>query len=966
MFARNLAIIAACATLVATLTPLVPQTQAQAAVLWHHELVNGVNDVTRTFQLASNGEELGFLWKVYTGAPQTGLVGFSIRTPGCTGDTCWIGKTTDISGTGNDNLVINRLLATGTGTWLAMTHDYAVAKGKLWKTVDNGATWTLLFTQSGTCGPTTDGGIYDVASGNGFQILVTSCGDTISSPDYWEYDGSTWYGPIPIGDNLGVGSTISGATSNAAAMNGGSTIMPDGEVIWARSSGGNVGIYTAHGARQFWSVAYGTGDCSNFEQVYQNLGTILCPIFGNAATNLQAIWTPSGHIIHGWARNGKSESFFYSYGGAYRIPLIYPTTPALTPDTMVTLSGTTPGTCASGFIGGSTRLAITMNAADMALNAYSCTSGNPGGLVIQYRDYKCLVGVCQGWVQSHRQSITSRDIAVAMTDTKSYVVYTNSSVGDRAELLWAITPISTLASDAPVAQVDVSGIVGFDVDPMDRVVIARTTPQPSAIRVYDPATLTLQGASPLATGCNKLDGVLAYSQDPPGRGYTAYLNCTVTATQANLFSIRNELLGNPDQTGTVCTDFCDFDLQTQDGGSVCPGTTSKTLPGGIQQIGNIVAAPISWENGQAGSFLSQATALVAFAFSDVGNGNVGLWAILQYNNQGDESCGTSVAFSAPGQTRQLCTWRATDGNDYLTAVSDTVPGKVWRIKIGPAPDVVRGGSSQPIVELVQVYTYQSPYDKAKAVACGGDYVALFTPTGTVAMVRVLNGTLGTLKWPPIVGATPYTRGIAMSRDVLWLGFTDSATTVRFVGANNGTTIHTIKMPANGTFAALRIDDTARSAYIATQGFPGTIARYDLAATAKFGNQPLGTRTDADGNTVCVGSDGNPYDCSGGGKKPTNPDASATASRQLWWFVGITAGFAFAAWGLTGGRVQRHHGRMPDIIPGSTPVIVGAAYVGMWVAVLWKASDYWYVPTLLAVVALGFVVWGTSRRSGFGG
>jgi hypothetical protein len=411
-------------------------------------------------------------------------------------------------------------------------------------------------------------------------------------------------------------------------------------------------------------------------------------------------------------------------------------------------------------------------------------------------------------------------------------------------------------------------VLGFDVDPMDRVVLARTGASPSAIRAYDSSTLSLQGASPVANGCNKQDGVMAYSQDPPGRGYTAFLDCTVDAGQANFLKIRNTLLGNPDQSGTVCTDFCDFDLQTQSGGYDCPGASLNTLPGGAVDIGNVVAAPISWENGVSPSSLHPKNALVAFAFTDNGNGNVGAWAIEQNNNGADDSCGLEVAFGPVGATKEICIWRGEDGKDYLSAVSDTVDGKIWRMDIGRTTQGAEGGGlvnpdTQPSVDLVQIYSHQSPYSRAVGIACAGNYNFILTPGGVVAKVRVLGGSLGTAT-VLATDAEPANRGLAISRDGKLLAHLINPTQANVIWTSNATVAVVVDLPT-GNFKGMRLDDTGRNLYVATTT---TIARYDLASTGAVGNQPLGTRGQGS-NQTCINSAGvlgscNPVSTNGGG------------------------------------------------------------------------------------------------------
>jgi len=385
--------------------------------------------------------------------------------------------------------------------------------------------------------------------------------------------------------------------------------------------------------------------------------------------------------------------------------------------------------------------------------------------------------------------------------------------------------------DAAATTTNTMTLIGFDVDPMKRVVIAReSSGGTSKIDTFDPDTLVLQGVSPLTNSCNKIDGVMAWNTQPSDtRGYAGFLDCTVSPTSSNFLKIRNPLLGDPDQAGTLCEgtspNFCDFDLQTQTGGDVCPGATTNSLPGGSTAIGNIASAPISWTNGQTQTdVVNVDNVLIGFAFSDTSNGNIGLWAIQQNHNEPDESCGVSTAFGSPSATKQICTWRSDDGHDYMTAVSDSVSALTWRTDVDRTAKNIFAPNSftQPNVVLTQVYPHQSPFNLNVGVACAGSYNYVLTSGGTVAAVKVLGSNLG-MKWQ-ISGAIATQRGIAVSRDNLRVAYTSDSTHVTIANATTGTILGTVVIPS-GTFKEMRLDDAANNLYIATST---KISRYDLA------------------------------------------------------------------------------------------------------------------------------------------
>lgn len=529
---------------------------------------------------------------------------------------------------------------------------------------------------------------------------------------------------------------------------------------------------------------------------------------------------------------------------------------------------------------------------------------------------------------------------------------------------------------AAATTVNTMSLTGFDVDPMDRVVIARASSGgASQVLAFDSNTLQVQGVSPLANGCNKLDGVMAYSQDPPGTGYTGFLDCTVSSGSANFLKIRNVLLGDPDQSDTVCSDFCSFDLQTESGGAVCPGTTSNSLPGGAGMIGNIVAAPISWRagyNADGGAYTpphaTGDSALIAFAFSDSGNGNVGIWAINQINNVNpNESCGVSVAFGGSAITRQICSWRGDDGKDYMTAVGDTTSGISWRTDISLIPGVggighSAGQAKQPSVAITQVYPHQAPYDKAMGVACAGAYNFILTPGGVVAKVKVLGTGLGPI-WHT-TGAAATARGITVSRDGLRVAYTSDATHATIANATTGLVLGTVTMPT-GTFKQMFLDDAANNLYIATST---KISRYDLAGASAGINSgpPNGVRgmgaqqCTVDSAGVCGPAGGTSTSTAGAtgsflGLQPAAFDVSgsgsATSGGMLMSLL-LIVGMAAACAGL---------------IPGDSPQTkLWGAGIGALLGFGWTVF-MGYMPQLIVflIVIVGVVILGFRFRSGMG-
>lgn len=901
---------------------------------WHHEIINGIQAPMGHFQLAHNGEKLGLLYKDYSTSTENGLVRFAVRTPGCTGNNCWTTKTTDLSGTANQKLLISRLVAAGPDTWLAMTYDYTAAKGKLWKTTDDGTNWSLLFTQPGACpGTGLDPTPYDAAA-LGSQVFVITCGDTAASPDYWESNGNQFTLGISLSDNQGAGST--GAT-NANAAGGSAALIAQGtqQVVWTRTINPGAGIYTVTGAGLFWTVPYGSNTvCSPIETVYVNLATNLCPIFAGAASNIQSVQAPNGHILHGWLRSGKAESFFYSNGGAYREPPIYPTTPALIADTMTTLSGTAPGSCSSGYNGGTARVALAINDADLALNAYSCTTGNPSGFTVQVRDYSCLQGLCQGWQSSYHQSVTSRDVAVDMTPTKSYAVYTNSSFGDRAELVWSINPVSSQAPDHKVA---VTGLVGFDVDPTGATIITRQSfTIPNDIRTYGGGTLALLGQA--ESNCNRQHGVAAIST------HVVYLHCkepddsgvgnTDWTSDVDAYHIRSTNLGPPNQP-PICsgTGFCDENI------------SDWTLASDEDQalhVATIADYPIDYTNSRD-DWNDFASVFMAFAFSTI-DGQIGVVTLVQRNNAFDLS-DVDTAVIGGQAPDQICVVRDATGTTYLYGTSSQSNVKGFRVDLQRTETAL--GSNHLDVQLVEVFPGTASTAGARGIGCGDGRFAILNDHKLTLWQRDAPQPYHT-----ILGLTDVpSGGITMSADGRWLAY-QSAGQISVLNASSVEVVFTTKA-VPGTFRGIDLQGAGSTLWSASDSW---IYSWDIYNTTTghdtiyhppgsgSGGDPCGANCN-DGGGGESGGGGSGGGGSGGGSGGTASEECRKGGAflnlicQTAGLTAFVAGFvlvgvcAYGAYRFTNGHPMM--------------VLLGAAF-GLVVAVGASLLDDWFIIALGAV------------------
>lgn len=447
-------------------------------------------------------------------------------------------------------------------------------------------------------------------------------------------------------------------------------------------------------------------------------------------------------------------------------------------------------------------------------------------------------------------------------------------------------------------------LVGFDADPYANSIIVRTgeaSPH-DKIRAFNPVSLAQIGASPLANGCGKVDGVLTYSQYPPGTFWDAFLDCT-SPTQADTFSIRGADLNQPNFAGTLCATYingCATDLHTstappQSNCNNAGAANPSQLPGSSSQIGNIVSIPISYSrsfNPSIGSLSSKNT-YVGYALTDTGNGNVGFWVTKLVNTaigQGQMSCAAEASFVPGGSAiNQICTFHyinttfnqpGTTSGDYLVAVTGGVAGKMWNLKVDnlftstgdtdpPYLEINAAGPSLPTV--------------ANGVACGSSNDVIIVGTdGSVGRYHVLDGadytqpvylngvahypsraSVGQRAWL-LSGASTFTtsnsRGITVDDTESVGAYVASSTVINVFNATNGITIATITMPS-GTFYGMKMTRNGQTLYIATST---NIARYDIAGSGVV--PVLCERCNHDGSTQ--NSDGTNSNTPTGSPGPT--------------------------------------------------------------------------------------------------
>lgn len=538
--------------------------------------------------------------------------------------------------------------------------------------------------------------------------------------------------------------------------------------------------------------------------------------------------------------------------------------------------------------------------------------------------------------------------AITMTGNgESYIVLQSSANGFIRvdDLNFGSPGASTFGASATATVVTLRG---FDVDPFTNVVLARTDVGvgTTKIRAFQPVTLTEY--QNIANGCNRVDGVGAYSQLPQGKFFSAFFDCTSSPTQVDTLSVRDAALNSPDQSGTVCEgeNFCDFDMTTQTGSLLsasCQASAAGSphqLPGNSGQLGLISAFPISWQQGFNPSGAAAKNVFVGYAFEDTGSGNVGVWVIRQVNNNPDVSCSYQVPYQVGGGTvTQICTihqQNATVNNDYVVAAAANRATTAWQVRLNnlfSSNTGISADNDPPSLNMAQKIALSGNYVGAFGIGCS-DTKDLFVldANGAVSKVDILNQG-GHVIWGPN-SAFGVARGIHASVNGNWLAYTSSATEVTVANGTTGIPVAIVTMPA-GTFKEVRLSRNAQTLYIATDV---RIARYDIH-TATTGTalceacNPDGSQVDSNNQVISgPGSSSSP---------PTNIFSVFGSLGPMILGLMIIAGFVLGAYYLTENSQYR------------APFLAFAGIIGYIAAIAIVSFPKWPI-VVLAIFAVAFI------------
>ncbi len=305
--------------------------------------------------------------------------------------------------------------------------------------------------------------------------------------------------------------------------------------------------------------------------------------------------------------------------------------------------------------------------------------------------------------------------------------------------------------DAPVG----FNFIGFDATAPGDALIARTSEPANVIRTYD--TDIQPYTNDPTNNCNQAHGVMAWSS-----AAVAWISC-----------------GDPDhkhltiRTPVTMSDATGRSYEINHLGDEGDSGDDEEIRDDTLEIFKLARWPIDYNNND----LERADATrLAFAFSESGTGQVGVFLEQQLNNGDDSARLTREEFAPDGQTvTQICVVSFdTDGDDtttpdddpigkvdFLVAVHPSVGLGVWQIK----PGTETGAANDPI--LTRIATPNPTFSTAQALDCAVDRAYIAVEDGSSYLVQIVPIQKGPKTGDILFSTTPLTtgspRGVAMGQ-----------------------------------------------------------------------------------------------------------------------------------------------------------------------------------------------------------
>lgn len=618
----------------------------------------------------------------------------------------------DVSGAGTSYTQFGKLVNAGPGTWLIQAYD---ASGmRILRSADNGVTWAIKLTDS-DYGATQGDMQHDPI--NPARVLVGGLTARYSS------DGGNTWGSRQCTADDDTNPATAACHSSSGCPSPPNTVQRSG-IFYATNQ---QAIFSADGAsgcmasfivattidQTFWSDTYTSGPVSwcsisttcnagnlpigvtGFTAANGKMTDLVVAYTAKTSTKAMGVYNaPSGadatHSAEGCIKSGSTcTNFPYAAGTFQEI-----------------------GTCPSGQVAetdSNSHVALTVSPSHTYLIAFRCM--NEAFMRIWTK-----LGTGGSWSENaNTQSAgpaTGFPLGAAITQNYAYIAYKNVGTGvtgGRLELY--VAPLQSAVARLPTATASVTNLVGMDVDPWDKNIIARTNGG-TTVATYDP----VNGLAGLATqsldaGCaGKTDGVGTFYNG--AHVYTTYFNCASDGT-TNRLAVRGPLLGTPDQGASICNgdNFCDIDLITGTG-CVLPDDATCTysdcseavtnvishLPTGIRHIGLLHAAIWDWQTGTnpddhtlTGTVGKPKHATIGFTYSDTTSGNLGAFAITQNNNNMDCTDTKELLFSAAHTITSFCSvLNFNDGKSVVAGIDPSGPTQPYEVglTIKPVHDTI--------------------------------------------------------------------------------------------------------------------------------------------------------------------------------------------------------------------------------------------------------------------------------------
>jgi hypothetical protein len=341
---------------------------------------------------------------------------------------------------------------------------------------------------------------------------------------------------------------------------------------------------------------------------------------------------------------------------------------------------------------------------------------------------------------------------------------------------------------------------------------------------------------------------------------------------------------------------------------------------------------------------------VGFAFSDYGNGNVGIWDNIFIGGASDFSCQASYPFASPGSFNTLCSWHNRYNEaDYMAATDSAGQGTtIWRISFNVG------------AILNTVVQYPSTYAHLWDMGCANNVTAVMRTNGLVNVVHATNGALGQKVFNKTLIGTVNPNGnpdvfhsIALSNNNRVMAFLNG-TVVTVARATDGGLVGNL-VPTDGLFMDVQLSDAGNVAWILTTT---GLDRFDLLDNPTFaenlpkdpaGNTILDGTEPCGGATCTIDDNGNINTVPGSSTAPPSsligdfdvilPGFNKATSMILFTVITVVL-MALLGWALTAKNPSGY------IIGG----LAGLGYIAS--KFLWKAP-LWPI-VILAIVAIAII------------